>query len=93
MVDLVDELERHEDEILHELTIVETKKGNMYVIFPEDQPIESPIQIEKIGRLLCQLIINWVLKLSDAVTFLHAQLEEKERRVIPVSVMPKNIKL
>jgi hypothetical protein len=93
-MDLVEELAKLGDEILHELTIIETKNGELYVILPDDIDLADPERIDKIGYLFSQLLSNWVLRLKDSVTCLHDKVKkEDDRRIIPVQLMPKSIKL
>ena len=91
MIDLVQELEKTGDEIAYELSIIETKQGKFFVILPED--FDEPGQIEKVGAMICQLIVNWTLRISEIVEIMKEALTKKESRVIPVSVMPKDLKL
>lgn len=91
MIDLVEELAKDDDEIVTELSIIETKKGKFYVILPED--FDEPAQIEKVGSLICQLIVNWTLRMADVVGIMREALTKKESRILPVTVMPKDLKL
>ena len=91
MMDLEAELKKNGDEIIHELSIIETKKGNFYVILPED--FDDPAQVEKVGALICQLIVNWTLRIADVITIMKEAITKKGNRVIPVTTLPKDLKL
>ena len=90
-MDFLEELEKDGDSIACELTVVATEKGKIFIMLPED--CEEPEQIDVISTLLCQLIVGWTMRLKNAIEVLQSALVEKNKRIIPVSIMPKDLKL
>ena len=85
-LDLIEVLKQDNDEIAHELSVVETKKGKMFIVLSLDHH-------EKVGELLSHAIMNFALGMGSKLRQLEGEKGVSSRRIIPVTIMPDLSKL